>query len=99
MFNPFATNGTKYQEPAHSGALPDSEGSKEPALPGTPYTPYSGNLGCLSLLTSRMRKAHAGGSLRAVQRHIDAGLRLTTRAVKEMGGRYLTFGLFLEPSK
>ena len=41
MFNPFATNGTKHQEPAHSGAPPDSEGSKQPALPGTPYTPYS----------------------------------------------------------
>ena len=43
MFNPSATNGTKYLEPllAHTGAPPDSEGAKQPALPGTPYTPYS----------------------------------------------------------
>ena len=43
MFNPLATNGTKYLEPllAHTGAPPDSEGAKQPALPGTPYTPYS----------------------------------------------------------
>jgi hypothetical protein len=41
MFNFLATNGTKYQEPAHSGAPRDSEGSKQPPLPGTPSTSYS----------------------------------------------------------
>ena len=43
MFKPLATIGTKYLEPllAHSGAAKDSEGAKQPALPGTPYTPYS----------------------------------------------------------
>jgi hypothetical protein len=43
MFKPLATIGTKCLEPllAHSGAPPDPEGTKQPALPGTPYTPYS----------------------------------------------------------
>jgi hypothetical protein len=41
MLNLLATNETKYQERAHSGARPDSEGSKQPALPGTPSTSYS----------------------------------------------------------
>jgi hypothetical protein len=43
MFKRLATIGTKHLEPllAQSGASPDSEGAKQPALPGTPYTPYS----------------------------------------------------------
>ena len=43
MFKPLATIGTKCLEPllAHSGGPPDSEGAKQPVLPGTPYTPYS----------------------------------------------------------
>jgi hypothetical protein len=43
MFKPLATIGTKCLKPllAHSGAPPDPEGTKQPALPGTPYTPYS----------------------------------------------------------
>ncbi len=43
MFNPCAANGNKVPDPllAQPGAPPDSEGVKQPTLPGTPYKPYS----------------------------------------------------------
>ncbi len=43
MFNPMATKGNKLPEPlpAQPSAPPDSEGAKQPPLPGTPYKPYS----------------------------------------------------------
>ena len=51
MFNPIATNGPKYLEPllAHSGAPPDSEGSKQPAYLGLHIRLTPRNLRCLSL--------------------------------------------------
>ena len=74
MFNPLATNRTKYQEPAHSGAPPDFEGSKQPALSGTPYTPSSEKPALPEPpLQAVCGKAHAGGSLQAAQRHIGEG--------------------------
>ena len=43
MFNPSATNASKSSEPrrAHPGEAADSDGAKEPPVPGTPYRPYS----------------------------------------------------------
>ena len=43
MFNPLPTNGNKSPEPplAQAAAPPDSEGVKQPPLPGAPYNPYA----------------------------------------------------------
>ena len=100
MFHPIATNRPKYLEPllANSGA-PDSDGAKQHRSLEIHIRLTPRSLRCLSLLTSRMRKSPRRGLLQAVQRHIGAGLRPTTRAVKEMGGHYLTFRLLFEPSK
>ena len=43
MFRQSPTNESKSPEPPlmHPGALPDSEGAKEPPLPEPPYRPYA----------------------------------------------------------